>query len=721
MEVHMAVRTIVANSSEPLSRVLDLLPGSQNRGDYYLARCPAHDDANPSLSVGVGDDGRVLLNCFAGCLPEQVTDALGIKMADLFPSREGGEGSLSLPDSIKQSNTSQNQGLTLETYAKAKRLPEDFLKGEGLTQIYYGGQPVVSIPYYGIDGDVMAVRFRRAFEKGKPDLRFVWKRGDKPSLYGLHRLDLPRQAGYAVVVEGESDCHTAWLHDVPAVGVPGAANYKDQRDAPYFEGIARIYVVVEPDQGGETLLQHLTASSLRDRLYIVRLGGYKDVSELYLDDPQRFPERWEAARSQATRWRDEADQARREAAVEDYQLAAELLQDPELLDRVGRAIEGRGYAGDLQAPMAVYIMATSRLLPKPQNGAVIAPSAAGKNATVDAALALIPPEAICLFRASSARSLVYSDDSYERRIVYFQEADSIPEDGPAASAIRCLAEDNELAYDVVERDERTGQHQTRKIRKPGPTVLITTSTKSLGEQMSTRMLELGVRDDPAQTRAVLQAHALRVSGATRPVVDLEPFHALQRYLEATSPYVVEIPYAGVLADLVPDNAVRMRRDFAQLLTCIQVITLLHVDRRRWRRSEQGTVLVATIDDYREARKILAPVFDTIAAEGVTPAVREAVNTVPEEGRMSLSELASALKIGKSAASTRVKRAIAGGWLVNEELRRGHQAQLIRGAPLPEQTTALPDPERVRQVFECLISNKEEGQPPSPLRTRDGGD
>ncbi|MDD2349542.1 MAG: hypothetical protein PHS50_14945, partial [Kiritimatiellae bacterium] len=50
----------------------------------WMARCPAHDDRNPSLSVSEGDGGRVLFNCFAGCAAEAVAAALGLKMADLM-------------------------------------------------------------------------------------------------------------------------------------------------------------------------------------------------------------------------------------------------------------------------------------------------------------------------------------------------------------------------------------------------------------------------------------------------------------------------------------------------------------------------------------------------------------------------------------------------------------------------------------------------------------
>ena len=57
-------------------------------GKGYNGHCPAHEDQNESLSISTGTDGRVLLHCHAGCEVESIVAALGLKMADLFPSKE---------------------------------------------------------------------------------------------------------------------------------------------------------------------------------------------------------------------------------------------------------------------------------------------------------------------------------------------------------------------------------------------------------------------------------------------------------------------------------------------------------------------------------------------------------------------------------------------------------------------------------------------------------
>ena len=49
----------------------------------WVAKCPAHDDRGPSLSVRDAD-GKTLIHCFAGCGAADVLHALGLTLADLF-------------------------------------------------------------------------------------------------------------------------------------------------------------------------------------------------------------------------------------------------------------------------------------------------------------------------------------------------------------------------------------------------------------------------------------------------------------------------------------------------------------------------------------------------------------------------------------------------------------------------------------------------------------
>jgi hypothetical protein len=68
-----------------LDRVLERLEYVRRSGMGWTARCPAHEDSSPSLSVSEGADGRVLFYCHAGCDVEAIVAALDLGVSDLFP------------------------------------------------------------------------------------------------------------------------------------------------------------------------------------------------------------------------------------------------------------------------------------------------------------------------------------------------------------------------------------------------------------------------------------------------------------------------------------------------------------------------------------------------------------------------------------------------------------------------------------------------------------
>src|SRR5262245_50137424 len=65
-----------------LNELLPMLDGVRQRGARFSARCPAHDDHSPSLSVSEGEKG-LLLRCWANCTLDAICASLGIKTKDL--------------------------------------------------------------------------------------------------------------------------------------------------------------------------------------------------------------------------------------------------------------------------------------------------------------------------------------------------------------------------------------------------------------------------------------------------------------------------------------------------------------------------------------------------------------------------------------------------------------------------------------------------------------
>jgi hypothetical protein len=81
---------------------LGLLDGIRRSSKGWVARCPAHDDRSPSLSIAIGEDKQILLHCHAGCEAEAIVRAVGKTMADLFTERKGGGRAAPEPELVRE-------------------------------------------------------------------------------------------------------------------------------------------------------------------------------------------------------------------------------------------------------------------------------------------------------------------------------------------------------------------------------------------------------------------------------------------------------------------------------------------------------------------------------------------------------------------------------------------------------------------------------------------
>ena len=64
-------------------KILERLEGVSGEFPQYMARCPAHDDKRPSLSIRDEPD-KTLIYCFAGCQATDIMKAIGLELKDLY-------------------------------------------------------------------------------------------------------------------------------------------------------------------------------------------------------------------------------------------------------------------------------------------------------------------------------------------------------------------------------------------------------------------------------------------------------------------------------------------------------------------------------------------------------------------------------------------------------------------------------------------------------------
>ena len=457
-----------------------------------------------------------------------------------------------------------------------------------------------------------------------------------------------------------------------------------------------------------------------------------EISELIRAAQKEAAERAERLKAEAAAKEYERQKAEAEAQAESaapaddkavidelYEKAKPVLEADDPFAAIDNKIKESGYAGDRIPPKLCYLTGLSGLMRHPIKVNLQGPSAAGKNHAYKTGLKLLPAdEAFYEFQASSPMALVYSPHSFKHKVVVVAEADSIPKEGPPASAMRSLFEDDEMRYPTVDRDPETHQLVTRDVVKEGPTGAITTSTKPLEWQMGTRFLAADIPDDPEQTLKVLLAEAEAANRLDDAIdLSLEPFHAAYRWLRDAGVKNIKVPFAKSLARLVPRKDVRIRRDFKQVLAVTQTIAFL----AQRKRDESDGWIVATVDDYASARALLTSALDKHTNDGITDAVRKVFEAVDAELKdpdkpitVSLPALGERMGVTKSTAHYRARRAIASGYLVNAEERKGHPMKLQLGDPLPSQESVLPTVDELNiriDIDQAAQSKADKKRPP----------
>lgn len=263
------------STSAAVGRVLSLVTDVKPSGSGWTARCPAHDDRNPSLSIAQGDDGRTLLHCHGGCTLDAIVLALGIEKRELFDDIEAPIA----PKTRREPSRSANF-LNLEEAIAAYR-----------TVL---GKETSTWAYRDEKGDVLGAVLRFQGPAGRKTFRPVWKIGNRwqhalPESRPIYQLDLLAKSPIdrVFVAEGEKCAEVLTAMGLLSTTSPGGASGGRKADWSALAG-REVFVIPDEDEPG-----HRYAASVRTRLLALepparvsilrlpglRLGSGDDVAE----------------------------------------------------------------------------------------------------------------------------------------------------------------------------------------------------------------------------------------------------------------------------------------------------------------------------------------------------------------------------------------------------------------------------------------------------------
>jgi KaiC/GvpD/RAD55 family RecA-like ATPase len=280
--------------SRSIDEVLSALEKVSRSGEKrWRSRCPAHDDSDPSLSIGVGDRG-ITLKCHAGCTFEAIVEALGLRPEELFDDEPFAKGER--PTGARPvGDRRPNEGVTVETLAAKLKLPVEHLRQYGICNAISHGQRAVEFPHVQRDGSKARTHVRLLLDDVKGQQKWRWK--DDATREAIVPYDpnggaLAQLQRQLVIVEGETDTLTLLYAGFGALGLPGAKT-SDKLTAAHVEGIEHVFVVQEKGEAGTSFAAQvplrLGRLGFTGGVHVVKPGDAKDVSDLFVRDPQAFP------------------------------------------------------------------------------------------------------------------------------------------------------------------------------------------------------------------------------------------------------------------------------------------------------------------------------------------------------------------------------------------------------------------------------------------------
>jgi phage/plasmid primase-like uncharacterized protein len=373
-------------------------------------------------------------------------------------------------------------------------------------------------------------------------------------------------------------------------------------------------------------------------------------------------------------------------------------------------------AGETANAKLLYLVCSSRLLATPMHAVVKGSSAAGKSLLRKRLLHYFPAEDIIEFTALSEKALLYlpESESLQHKILSMGEAIGSEEQKFQDYLLRELMSNGKLTYKVPQKQE-DNTIQTVTIIKQGPVAfLVTTTRNSLHPENETRMLSLEADESEAQTRRILHQVAdlegLRHGGDSEDEAFAE-WQDYQRWLGAEERRVL-IPFSKRLARLIRRTpAVRLRRDFGQLLRAIKAHALLHRDHRR--RSRQGAIVATIAEDYASVRELMADLMASAAELKLRKVIKDVIGVVARsQAGVSVRQVADTLNIGTSTAGRHLRDAATKGLIHNTAERKNSPARYEvsdRAAYDDTNTEILPTTEELAEAYAAYVEEQNSGR------------
>ena len=306
-----------------------------------------------------------------------------------------------------------------------------------------------------------------------------------------------------------------------------------------------------------------------------------------------------------------ADKKKKALSPDEVQAAQAFLEQPNLLERTNELIGQSGVIGEETNRLLMYLVFTSRKMPRPLHVVSLGASGMGKTHLQEKVGALIPEEDTLSVTSLSENSFYYfGQEELRHKLILIEDLDGLAGSGATGAfyALRELQSKRRISKTIAHKTSQ-GETKTVHLVVEGPVCVSGCTTRaSLYEDNANRSFLLFLDESPEQDERIMAYQRAMSAGKINSQDEREAQGLLRNTQRVLEPIAVRNPYAERL--ILPGAVFKPRRTNAHYLAFIEAVTF-YCQKQRQVKTDRRTgerYIETTLEDIEAANQLLKEVL-----------------------------------------------------------------------------------------------------------------
>jgi DNA primase len=306
---------------------------------------------------------------------------------------------------------------------------------------------------------------------------------------------------------------------------------------------------------------------------------------------------------------DKVEAAQYVPSEEEKEAAMKFLKSDKLLFKIKKYLRRQQIVGEDRNKLLLYLIFTSRLMPKPISAIIKGLSSSGKTYLMSRTMTLIPPEDLFVIQEATSKAFYYlGENDLMHKMIVIGEMHGTEDSEYAIREAQDGISDGDLRITTVQKDPDTNQMSTVVRTVRGPCGFVTSTTNpELNPENETRSFSIHINVNEEKIRETGVVVEEIYTGVDKSLKKEEAItlHNVQRMLEKN--VRVRVPYVRIILDSFPTSHARVMRDRMRFFTILETVSIFHQFQpgREVKVDDDGNKhIMANLSDYNIVKCLL---------------------------------------------------------------------------------------------------------------------